>query len=87
MKTEYGILDRGCLRICKYIDKIIRFLPYLSRTIHQEITDNKLNISLLMSRECPWARHFRAQPTTVETQESMNNVSCRDMTEILLKAA
>ena len=38
--------------------------------------------------ECPWARHFRAQPSTGETQESMNNVSCRrDMTEILLKAA
>ena len=30
----------------------------------------------------------RAQPSTGETQESMNNVSCRrDMTEILLKAA
>ena len=29
----------------------------------------------------------RAQPSTGETQESMNNVSCRrDMTEILLKA-
>ena len=40
------------------------------------------------SWECPWARHFRAQPSTGETQESMNNVSCRrDMTEILLKAA
>ena len=38
--------------------------------------------------ECPWARHFRAQPSSGETQESMNNVSCcRDMTEILLKAA
>ena len=38
--------------------------------------------------EYPWARHFRAQPSTGETQESMNNVSCRrDMTEILLKAA
>ena len=38
--------------------------------------------------ECPWARHFRAQLSTGETQESMNNVSCRrDMTEILLKAA
>ena len=37
------------------------------------------------SWECPWARHFRAQPSTGETQESMNNVSCRsDMTEILL---
>ena len=35
-----------------------------------------------------WARHFRAQPSTGETQESMNNVNCRrDMTEILLKAA
>ena len=33
-------------------------------------------------------RHFRAQPSTGETKESMNNVSCpRDMTEILLKAA
>ena len=32
------------------------------------------------------ARHFRAQPSTGETQESMNNVSCRrDMTDILLK--
>ena len=32
--------------------------------------------------------YFRAQPSTGETQESMNNVSCRrDMTEILLKAA
>ena len=32
-------------------------------------------------------RHFRAQPSTGETQESMNNVSCCcDMTEILLKA-
>ena len=32
--------------------------------------------------------HARAQPSTGETQESMNNVSCRrDMTEILLKAA
>ena len=31
---------------------------------------------------------FRAQPSTGETQESMNDVSCRhDMTEILLKAA
>ena len=38
------------------------------------------------SWECPWARHFKAQPG--ETQESMNNVSCRrDMTEIQLKAA
>ena len=38
--------------------------------------------------ESPWARHFRAQPSTGETQESMNNVSCLcDMTEILLKAA
>ena len=37
---------------------------------------------------CPWARHFRAQPSTGETQENMNNLSCRrDMTEILLKAA
>ena len=35
-----------------------------------------------------WARHFRAQPSISETQESMNNVSCRrDMTEIQLKAA
>ena len=34
------------------------------------------------------AKHFRAQPSTGETQESMNNVSCRrDMTEILLKVA
>ena len=34
------------------------------------------------------ARHFRAQPSTGETQESMNNVSSRrDMTEILLKVA
>ena len=42
----------------------------------------------VFSWECPWARHFRAQPSTGETQESMNNVSCRrDMTEILLKAA
>ena len=33
-------------------------------------------------------RHFRAQPSTGETQENMNNVSCRrDMTEVLLKAA
>ena len=40
------------------------------------------------SWECPWARHFRAQPSTGETQEIMNNVNCRrDMTEILLKAA
>ena len=40
------------------------------------------------SWECPWARYFRAQPSTGETQESMNNVSCcRGMTEILLKAA
>ena len=40
------------------------------------------------SWECPWARHFRAQPSTVQTQESMNNVSYhRDMTEILIKAA
>ena len=32
--------------------------------------------------------HFRAQPSTGETQESMNNVSCRrDMTEILLETA
>ena len=38
------------------------------------------------SWECPWARHFRAKPSNGETQESMNNVSCRhDMTEILLK--
>ena len=42
----------------------------------------------VFSWECPWARHFRAQPSTGETQEIMNNVSCRrDMTEILLKAA
>ena len=34
--------------------------------------------------KCPWARHFRAQPSTGKPQESMNNVSCRrDMTEIL----
>ena len=40
------------------------------------------------SWECPWARHFRAQPSTGETQEGMNNVSYRcDMTKILLKAA
>ena len=44
--------------------------------------------SEFFSWECPWARHFRAQPSTGETQESMNNVSCRrDVTEILLKAA
>ena len=31
------------------------------------------------------ARDFRAHPSTGETQESMNNVSCcRDMTEIPL---
>ena len=31
---------------------------------------------------------LKAQPSTDETQKSMNNVSCRrDMTEILLKAA
>ena len=42
----------------------------------------------LVSWECPWARHFRVQPSTDETQESMNNVSCRcDMAEILLKMA
>ena len=45
-------------------------------------------IFLVFSWECPWARHLRAQPSTGETQESMNNVNCcRDMTEILLKAA
>ena len=34
------------------------------------------------------ARHFRAQPSTGEIQESMNNVTCRrDMTEILSKEA
>ena len=39
------------------------------------------------SWECPWARHVEPQPSTGETQEDMNNVSCRrDMTEILLKA-
>ena len=39
------------------------------------------------SQECPWARHFRAQPSTGETRKDVNNVSCRrDMTEILLKA-
>ena len=27
--------------------------------------------------KCPWARHFRAQPSIGETQENMNNVSCR----------
>ena len=44
--------------------------------------------SVFFSWECPWARHFRALPSTGETQKSMNNVSCRrDMTEILLKAA
>ena len=33
-------------------------------------------------------KNLRAQPSTGETQEIMNNVSCRrDMTEILLKAA
>ena len=38
--------------------------------------------------ECPWTRHFRAQPSAGETQENRNNVSCHpDMTEILLKAA
>ena len=37
---------------------------------------------------CPWARHFRTQPSTGETLEASMNVSCRrDMTEILLKAA
>ena len=42
----------------------------------------------VFSWECPWARHLRAQPSTDETQENMNNVSCRrDITEILLKAA
>ena len=47
-----------------------------------------INPSFRDSWECPWARHFRGQPGTGETQESMNNVSCRlDMTEILLKAA
>ena len=40
------------------------------------------------SWECPWVRHFRAQPSTGDTRESMNNVSFRwDMAEILLKAA
>ena len=42
----------------------------------------------VFSWECPWARHFIAKPRTGETQESMNNVSCRrDTTKILLKAA
>ena len=42
----------------------------------------------IFSWERPWARYFRAQPSTDETQEIMNNVSCsRDMTEILLKVA
>ena len=42
----------------------------------------------VFSWECPWTRHLRAQPSTGETQESMDNVSCRrDMNEILLKAA
>ena len=56
--------------------------PYL----HRE--KNALDPLGFFSWECPRARHFRAQPSTGETQESMNNVSCRrDMTEILLKAA
>ena len=43
-------------------------------------------MSKFPSWECPWATHFRAQPSTGETQEIMNNVSCRrDMTEIRLK--
>ena len=43
---------------------------------------------VFFSWECPLAKHLRAQPSTGETQEDMNNVSCRrDMTEILLKAA
>ena len=38
--------------------------------------------------EFPWARHFRAKPSTGKPQERRNNVSCRrDMSEILLKAA
>ena len=41
----------------------------------------------VFSLECPWVRHYRAQPSTGETQKSMKKVSCRrDMTEILLKA-
>ena len=45
-------------------------------------------LTMFSTAVCPWARHFRAQPSTDETQESMNNVSCRrHMTEILLKAA
>ena len=48
----------------------------------------KFNSAMVLSWECPWARHFRAQTSIGETKESMNNVSCRrDMTEILLKAA
>ena len=39
----------------------------------------------VFSWECPWARHFRAQPSS---RKDMNNVNCRrDMTEILLKVA
>ena len=37
----------------------------------------------VFSWECPWARHFRAQPSTGETQEEMNNVSCCcDLTDV-----
>ena len=52
-----------------------------------EISDEFENGSCWFKNwECPWARHLRALPSTGETQESMNNVSCRrDMTEILLK--
>ena len=52
------------------------------------LVSSRTGSSGFFSWECPWARHFRAQPSTGETQESMNNVSCRrDMTKILLKAA
>ena len=51
------------------------------------VTINPHFCSYFDSWACPWARHFRAQPSTGETQESINNVSCRrDMTKILLKA-
>ena len=52
------------------------------------LDSSRTRSSWFFSWECPWARHFRAKPTTSKTRKDMNNVSCRrDMTEMLLKAA
>ena len=86
----YSIYDRfiqrqPCAFVCACVCAFVNFS--LKKTSQKLLTGLLPNFILTFLR-CPWARHFRAQPSTGETQESMNNVSCRrDMTEILLKAA